>query len=121
MNDESKPPRAPPGLGAAGKRQWRSAVNRYEFWPHELLGLERACRQADDNAALEVARVGQPVMIEGSRGQLRVNPLYAELRAGRESVNRQMAALGLADALDADAASRSSAARRLVRARWDRR
>ncbi len=48
-------PRAPKGLGPAGRALWRDANGKYEFDPHELLILTELCRCRDRLELLEVA------------------------------------------------------------------
>lgn len=115
---QPKPPRAPAGLGGAGRRLWRSVVNGFELRPDELELLAAACRLGDEVTALEDMIVKSTPLTIGSKNQVRVNPLYSEVRAHRLALGRLLASLGLADAGDVDGAARSSAARRMVRARW---
>jgi hypothetical protein len=93
-------------------------VGTFELRPDELLLLERSCRLEDQVATLETGLAGAPLLVEGSKGQDRPNPLYAEIRAHTLAVGRLLAQLGLADAIDPDGATRSSAGRRMARARW---
>jgi phage terminase small subunit len=111
-------PRCPDHLEKAGRRLWKAVLTTFELRPDELLLLEAGCRLADQVAALEWGLADAPLMVEGSKGQERPHPLYAEIRAHRLAVARIMAQLGLADAVDADGATRSSAGRRMARARW---
>lgn len=50
-----------------------------------LLGLAQA--QANDIAALEVLLAEQGMTVEGSKGQLRLNPIVSELRQARRSLS----------------------------------
>lgn len=114
----ARPPRAPGGLRSAAKRLWRTVLGGFELRPDELVVLEAACRLADETADLEAALAAAPAMISGSKGQLRVNPIFAEVRNHRLALGRLLAQLGLADA-GADAGStKSTAGRRLARQRW---
>lgn len=117
MSDEALP-RSPEHLQRAGRKLWKAVLTTFELRPDELLLLEAGCRLADQVATLEAELADAPVMVEGSKGQDRPHPLYAEIRAHRLAVARILAQLGLADAIDADGATRSSAGRRMARARW---
>lgn len=114
-----KPPRAVPGLRGPGRKLWRAVVNSFELRPDELVTLEAACRLADEVGVLERGLVRAPALVEGSKGQSRVNPLFPEVRSHRLALGRLLAQLGLAEA-DADAGlRRSTAGRRLARLRWN--
>jgi len=84
----------------------------------ELLLLAAAAKLVDETARLEAELNTAPTMLPGSKGQDRVNPLFAEVRAHRLALGRVLSQLGLADALDPDGAARSTAGRRMARARW---
>lgn len=105
----------PSGLGAPGKRLWRRVVSLYALAEHEAEALAAACRTADDIARLEDSLKDAPVMVNGSRGQSIVNPLFTEVRAHRLAFARLLSAAGL-DAGDAE--DRSTAARTLAHQRW---
>lgn len=76
-------PKAPPRLGADGRRLWHSIVDTFDLRPDELLVLEKACRTADDSARLDRALADGPLMVTGSTGQQRHNPLLHEARQTR--------------------------------------
>jgi hypothetical protein len=121
VNDDGyKPPRATPGLQAAGRRLWRAVVGSFELRADELVTLGAACHMADEIVALEDALADASVLITGSAGQETVNGLFREARSHRLGLARLLTQLGLAEA-DADAGmKRSSAGRRLARQRWNR-
>lgn len=113
-----KPPRAAPGLQAAGRKLWKAVVNSFELRPDELVTLEAACHMADELADMQAALVGASVLVTGSAGQETVNGLFRETRSHRLALGRLLAQLGLAEA-DSDAGlKRSNAGRRLARQRW---
>jgi hypothetical protein len=113
---------APDGLADPGRTLWGAVVGPYELRSDELPLLEAACRTADELRTLETALRGAEPVTAGSTGQERVHPLYAEVRAHRQTLKAMLAALGLTEAL-ADAggdhgAERSHAGRQLARQRW---
>lgn len=116
----SKPPRAPSGLGKAGRALWRKVVAVYDVEVDEAEALTAACRCVDDLARLESALADAPTVVEGSTGQPRPHPLFAEVRAHRLALAKLLAGAGLAAADDEvnPATARSAAGRALVRHRW---
>lgn len=110
----------PAGLGAAGKRLWRSLTDKYELDPHELVLLEAAARQSDNLADCERHLAESDVMVLGSTGQPRVNPLVPEIRQQRIALAKLIDALALPteDAAPVSAASRR--ARKAAQTRWGR-
>ena len=117
MTEDYQPPRCPPGLAPAGQKLWRTYVNQWELRADEQLTLWRAAKQECDNARLEEALAGEPVLVPGSQGQLVVNRLCAELRAGRLTTQRLLGAL-VADGNEPAGLRKSSAGRKLAKARW---
>ena len=89
-------PKAPVGLGKAGKAQWSSIAGSYKLRPDELTVLEDVCRTGDMIAALIAAwaKDGSPMTTKGSMGQLVTHPLISELRqhrSARAALLRQLA------------------------------
>jgi len=118
-DSEYQPPRAAPGLLRDGKRLWKAVVSAFELRPDELVLLEAACRLADEIAVLQLVLAEAPAMVEGSKGQERLHPAFAELRGHRLALSRLLAMLGLAEA-DPDAGlRRSTAGRKLALKRWN--
>lgn len=116
-------PRAPAGLGAPGRTLWRAVTDGYTLREDERQALVAACRTLDELARLEAALKDAPVVVAGSKGQERPNPLFAEVRSHRLALKALLASVGLTDA-EADrhaGAARSSAGRKLARQRWDHR
>lgn len=79
-----------------------------------LIALAR--KQADAIEALELELSLSTLTVEGSTGQLRLNPIVAELRLQRESLKRTLAELRLPDA----GPLKNAAKQRAARHRWDR-
>ncbi|MBI4498197.1 MAG: hypothetical protein HY689_09890 [Chloroflexi bacterium] len=112
-------PKPPTGLKAAGRKLWQAITADFELRADELTLLEAACRLTDELAAMEKELRGAPVMVPGSRGQQRPNPLLAEARQHRLALGRLLAQLGIDDA-DAEqrGRARSNAGRTMARLRW---
>lgn len=112
-------PRTPLHLGAAGRSLWRTITGIYELRGDELLLLEKACRTADDGARLDEAVRTAPLLVAGSAGQQRHNPLLNEARQTRALLAALLKQLALPDE-DAAAKARDNSARATTaaRARW---
>ena len=80
-------PKAPVGLGKAGKAQWSTIAGSYKLRPDELTVLEDVCRTADMLTLLTEAWVAaeSPMTTKGSKGQLVIHPLIAEMDKHRKS------------------------------------
>jgi hypothetical protein len=117
-DDDYRPPRAPNGLQGPGRKLWKTVLSGFQMRGDELLLLAAAAKLADETARLEAELSTSPTMVVGSTGQAKVSPLFGEIRAHRLAFGRILAGLGLADALDPDGSARSTAGRRMARARW---
>jgi hypothetical protein len=108
-------------LGTAGTDLYDSVTAKFELDADELKVLIMAARTADDLLALEAAREGADVMVPGSMGQERVNPLFAEIRATRALVSQLLARLKLPDesAIAAKSDFNTARARKAAGARWN--
>jgi hypothetical protein len=93
-------PRAPSGLGEAGRALWRRLTSDYEFDARELLVVEQAARQVDALALLERLLEDQGPVVVGSTGQPRLSPVLAEARQGRLAVGRLLDLLALPELPD---------------------
>ncbi len=114
-------PRSPRNLAAAGRSLWRSVVDTYELRPDELLLLEKACRTADESARLDEETRTAPLMVTGSTGQQRHNPLLNEARQTRALLGALLKQLALPDEESRHAATahnNSARAMTAARARW---
>lgn len=124
----NSPPRAPKGLGPAGRRLWRDVHrpdadgSHLELRPDELTVLAAAARTADELVALEAALADAPTVTAGSKGQDRVHPLYGEVRAHRALLSTLLARLDIPEDADDDGLRRARSwhARNAARARWSR-
>ncbi|MBA2715606.1 MAG: hypothetical protein H0U51_00835 [Propionibacteriales bacterium] len=117
-------PRTPPNLSAPGRSLWQAITSRYVLRRDELLLLEKAARTADEAARLDAAVRTAPLIVAGSMGQERANPLLAEARQGRALLAALLKQLALPDSgEDAGAKQRDTSARATTaaRARWGER
>jgi hypothetical protein len=108
-------------FGAHGTTLYEALTGKYELNPDELEVATMAARSADDLALLEAALVGAAVMVPGSMGQERVNPLFAEVRATRALIGQLVGRLKLPDE-DAEgerATTNTNRARKAAGARWN--
>ncbi len=120
---ENTATRTPSKLGPKGRNLWKSMVDRVAFEPHELVQLEMICRTVDRIHLIEDELHGQPLMIDGSMGQMVAHPLIGEVRAQNGHLSTLISRLGVPvddDEAKQDKAARSSSARTLAEARWKR-
>lgn len=96
-----KTPPAPPGLGARGRRFWRSTLAEFDLSDAEREILAEACRTLDDLDRLAEMVKDHGPMVTGSQGQPVLNPALTEARGQRLALHRLVAALQLPDADDA--------------------
>ena len=114
--------KAPAGLGAPGRKLWSEVTAAYDLRPDEERMLAAACRTATELDELEKALDKAPVVTEGSQGQVRPHPLFAEVRAHRLALRQLLVAVGIEEAGTGDAGvTRSHAGRQLARQRWGQR
>src|SRR4051812_8929263 len=88
---------APKGLAKRGRRLWRDVSGAYVLRPDELVLLENACRIADLIEALDAEMADQPMVVKGSAGQVRENPLLSEVRLQRVTLRQMLGQLKLPD------------------------
>ena len=114
----SRPPRPPRDLDARGRALWRWVVTAYELDPPELGGFVELARTMDLCERLADELAGQPLTVEGSKGQDVPHPLLGELRQQRDLASRLVARLGLPDDGDATSNAQYRFAQAGARARW---
>jgi hypothetical protein len=108
-------------FGPAGSALW-DALHGLEsesgatlVWrPDEGVLLEEACHLADDLAALRAMLAERPLLVPGSMGQLRVDPVRAELHRTSQRLESIFRTLRVPDA------DVSLSARDLAERRWGR-
>lgn len=112
--------RAPAGLGKAGKALWSSLVAAYEFAPHEVVLVERACRLADREAQLQEVIARDGLVVDGSNGQPRLNGAVAEARLTTLAISRVLGSLKMPDESGRPLSAASVRSQRAANSRWDR-
>lgn len=112
--------RTPIGLDARGKALWRDVLAAFELSDAERSILVEACRVADLAERLAAELAGAALTVEGSRGQVVVNPVAAELRQQRDLLARLLGRLALPPDDDEGAAA-SRFGRQGAAARWNNR
>src|SRR5690606_5144108 len=81
MSEDAKTtPKAPRGIGTAGRKLWNDIVKDYDLRADELRVLAKACALEDHIAALQKGLEKAPLTVTGSQGQEVINPLYTEIR-----------------------------------------
>ena len=113
-------PRAPVGLGKAGKAEWLAIAGAYKLRADELTVLEDVCRTADMIAALDAAWAedGRPMTTKGSMGQLVIHPLIPEINRHRVTRATFFRQLRLPDV---DAAPAANQHRSAANTKWSAR
>jgi hypothetical protein len=86
-------PKTPPGLGSAGRRLWKSALDEYVLDVHEQLLLLQACRTADRLDRLEVESSNGTVTVTNHRGDEGAHPAMVEARQQSIVLARLLAAM----------------------------
>lgn len=123
----SKPPKAPPGLAARGRRLWSDTTATFDLRADEQATLLELCRTLDLLDVIESALAKAPLLIEGSAGQPRPNPLLGEARGHRAVAVQLARSLGLSDVAEHDDSGavlptpKQARAQHAARARWGHR
>lgn len=103
-----------PEYGTEGQRLFEAMSGGLPLGAERDEILNQACLAADDLARLEDALSTSEVMVTGSMGQQRPNPLFAEVRASRALLARFLAQVDDVSGT----LSRSAHGRKAARARW---
>lgn len=111
-------PRAPSGLGVAGRRFWRSMVGVYEFSPAELEVLRQACRVVDVLARVDEALAADDVVSYGSRGQPVRHPLLEPSADQRALLDQLLRSLALPMPDEVEGSRRAPQQQAAAQARW---
>ena len=112
--------RAPSGLGKAGRALWRDLMAEYGLNPVEAAILVQVCRCVDRLEAIEAELAGMPLVVAGSTGQPRCNPLLAEQRAQARVLESRCRALAIPLPGEDVGRRRSPSAREAAVQRWSR-
>src|SRR3954452_13883233 len=122
MGDGEKLPTAPRGLGVRGRKLWRDVVTEHELRPDELALLGAAARTADELDRLETELTTAEVVVAGSTGQERPNPLFREVREHRKTLAGLLRQLRLIESDDDGVVPLHVTAmkRRAANVRWSR-
>ncbi len=110
---------APHGLGIRATGFWADAHSRFDFNPAETELLREAVRVIDEleSLAADVRRDGTTVLTAG--GQPRLHPALASLTAGRNTLAKLLALVGLPYEGSAVVPTpRQVSARKAAQARW---
>lgn len=118
MSTRNARPRAPEGLGAAGRAFWRPATGVYELSPTEFVLLARACRTVDLLDAIDAALADDGVTVEGSVGQVCAHPLLASKALQEATLDTLIRAMALPLPDQAEGQRRSPAAMEAAQQRW---
>jgi hypothetical protein len=111
-------PRAPDGLGPAGRRFWRAVVGAYELSPSETESLRQAVRVVDLLERIDAQLVAEDLTVVGSVGQQKPHPLLAASEAQRRVLEVLLNALALPLPDELVGRRRSPAATAAAQARW---
>jgi hypothetical protein len=112
--------RAPSGLGTAGKALWREVNAEFGLAPHESAILVQVCRVIDRLDAIEAELADGPLLVAGSTGQPRANPLLAEWRHQARVLESLSRALSIPLEGEDVGRRRSPSAREAAVQRWGR-
>lgn len=110
--------RAPAGLGPQGRKFWKDVSSVYELAPGEIAILTRACRALDRLASIDAELAGAELMVEGSQGQARANPLLAAADSTERVLDVLVRALALPLPDEPAGRRRSPSAVAAARQRW---
>ena len=94
----------------------RADFEGFDLEPGDAALLEEACRTAEELERLSAALTGEPMLVEGSNGQPRPNPLLEEIRRHRTLLEKLLARLRPAE--DSAPATVSELASHAAAARW---
>ena len=111
-------PRAPEGLDKAGAALWKDVTGVYELSPAEVETLRQCCRQVDLIARLDEMLARTPVMVKGSTGQPKVNPLVSAVAEARRTLDGLQRSLNLPMPGEVTGRRRSPSAQAAAQARW---
>ena len=110
----------PAGLAGRGARFWSTMTEEYTFRGDELELLLEVCQLLTSLAAMEAATKGAPLIVKGSTGQAKVNPLIQEIRVQRLALGSLLRQLKVPDPMSAtqQPSARTKHATRAAKGRW---
>ena len=111
-------PRVPGGLGPAGRAFWRKIVAVYELSPAEMALLARACRTLDVLARIDRELAAGGLVVTGSTGQPRANPLLASQAEQARVLETLIRGMSLPMPGEAEGRRRSPVQVEAAQARW---
>jgi hypothetical protein len=111
-------PRAPDGLGQAGRRFWRAVTGVYELSPGEIESLRQAARVVDLLERIDAQLVAEDLTVVGSVGQQKAHPLLASAAEQRRVLEQLLNAMALPMPNEIEGRRRSPAAVAAAQARW---
>jgi hypothetical protein len=111
-------PRAPDGLGQAGRRFWRAVTGAYELSPGETESLRQAARVVDLLERIDAQLVAEDLTVVGSMGQQRSHPLLASAAEQRRVLEGLLNAMALPMPSEVEGKRRSPAALHAAQQRW---
>jgi hypothetical protein len=111
--------RAPAGLSTQGRRFWREMTGEYRFSPGELAILARAAHSLDRLAAMDAELATADLVIEGSTGQPKSNPLLASADSCERTFSGLIRDLALPLPSEREGKRRSPTAAMAARQRWN--
>jgi phage terminase small subunit len=82
MTGSSAIPRAPAGLADRGRRLWREVQANWELDPIEAVLLAELCAAVDQCERIRAELTEAGLLVTGSAGQPRANPLLARILRG---------------------------------------
>lgn len=122
FTDPAKPPRAPQGLGAAGRNLYAAITRRYQIrYADELPLVVQAAHVADLISDLQEALKGADLVVLGSQKQQVSNPLLSEIRAARTQLAALFRQLNLPnDEVDEGKPQKDPQRSKAAQSRWAR-
>lgn len=94
-------PKAPAGLGAEARALWIATNEEYSFeTAADFTLLRQLCETLDRLREIQAAIKTGGLMVPGSQGQLRLNPLLQAEEASRRTILAHVRALRLTSSLE---------------------
>ena len=120
VSEGLRAPAPPKDLQVEGRKLWRDVVAEFEPNAAELALLYQLCLTVDELAEMKAEMAEMGVVVAGSRGQPRVNPVLSAIAAHRRLVDQLVVALGVPLEGEVVGRRRSAAAKQSADAKWRR-